>query len=153
MTHLSLKRYAFGEDSTLGLLFVKGQFECFTLEDEIREEKEYGETAIWEGTYEVGLNTTGGMNADYAERFGEDFHKGMLEIKDIPEFTHVYFHILNTESQTYGCPGVGDSVLSNKNGKGYLGNSETAYKRFYPKVRDELLNGERVLLHVEKVRI
>ena len=34
---LELKRFSAGNDSTLGLMFVDGEFECFTLEDEYRE--------------------------------------------------------------------------------------------------------------------
>ena len=36
---IELKRFSSQSDTTLGLLFVDGEFECFTLEDEYREEK------------------------------------------------------------------------------------------------------------------
>ena len=50
---LELKRFSSQSDTTLGLLFVDGEFECFTLEDEYREEKVKGETRIPAGTYKV----------------------------------------------------------------------------------------------------
>ena len=50
---LELKRFSGQSDTTLGLMFVDGEFECFTLEDEYRAEKVKGETRIPAGTYKV----------------------------------------------------------------------------------------------------
>ena len=50
---LELKRFSSQSDTTLGLLFVDGEFECFTLEDEYREEKVKGEPTIPAGTYKI----------------------------------------------------------------------------------------------------
>jgi len=41
---LELKRFSGQSDTTLGLMFVDGEFECFTLEDEYRADKVKGET-------------------------------------------------------------------------------------------------------------
>lgn len=37
-------------DYTVGKLYVDGEYECFTLEDPVRETKIYGQTAIPYGT-------------------------------------------------------------------------------------------------------
>ena len=44
---LDVVRTQFGKDATNGLLFVDGVFECYTLEDQVRDgEKIKSETAI-----------------------------------------------------------------------------------------------------------
>ena len=86
---LELYRYSSKKDSTLGLLFLindetnKKDFLCFTLEDEVRDVKVYGETAIPEGTYPIEFRKEGGFHQRYSARY-KNSHYGMLEIKDIP---------------------------------------------------------------------
>ena len=43
---LDVVRTQFGKDATNGMLFINGKFECFTLEDEVRDVKVYGEGNI-----------------------------------------------------------------------------------------------------------
>lgn len=80
---LELYRYSSQKDSTLGLLFLvndetnKKSFLCFTLEDEKREVKVYGETRIPEGTYQIKYRKEGGHHIKYSKRF-ESIHRGML---------------------------------------------------------------------------
>ena len=57
---LELYRYSSGKESTLGILYLindenKKQFLCYTLEDEKRDVKVYGETRIPSGQYFLGL--------------------------------------------------------------------------------------------------
>ena len=86
---LELHRYSSEKDSTLGLLFLvndetnKKDFLCFTLEDEKREVKVYGETRIPEGTYKIKYRKEGGYHNKYSKRF-KDMHRGMLHITDVP---------------------------------------------------------------------
>lgn len=152
---LQLKRFSSRTDDTLGLWFIESSFECFCIEDEHRDKKVKGETRIPEGRYEIKLRKEGGFHQRYLKRFGTEFHKGMLHITNIPNFKYVLIHILNKESQTEGCLGTGDILYSNNNGtNGYLGESTKAYKRFYPKVRDELLKGKQVfvtIINIEKL--
>jgi hypothetical protein len=81
---LKVLRYSSQEDSTNGLLFEITQqgshFLCYTLEDEYREEKKYGETRIPDGLYKLGLRTEGGFNGRYGKRFPA-IHKGMLQVR------------------------------------------------------------------------
>ena len=48
---LDVIRTQFGKDATNGLLFIDNVFECYTLEDEIRDVKVHSETAIPIGEY------------------------------------------------------------------------------------------------------
>ena len=149
MMNLELVRYGYGTDSTLGRLLVDGEFECFTLEDERREVKVYGETCIPDGRYEIILRTEGGMTQRYADRFPE-LHKGMLWLQDVPEFEYVYLHIGNKESHTDGCPLVGRVPVCLPDGEFEISRSELAYVDLYRKVIAALESGERVFIHVSE---
>ena len=54
--NLEVVRFNFTPLSTIGKLYVNGVFECYTLEDCVRDKKIYGMTAIPTGTYKVILN-------------------------------------------------------------------------------------------------
>ena len=92
---LEVLRFSSQNNSTLGMLFdvTKGRkFLCFTLEDEFREVKISGETRIPAGTYNVTLRTEGGFNQRYDDKFGTDFNKGMLWVRDVPGFEYILIH-------------------------------------------------------------
>jgi len=149
---IDIIRTQFGKDATNGLLFINGVFECYTLEDQYQDKKVYGETCIPEGSYDVVLRKEGGFHNRYKARY--DFHKGMLEIKDIPNFKWVLFHLGNTDENTAGCVLVGDTQQDLDVSKdGFIGSSGNAYKKFYPKVATALENGESVSLIVSKINL
>jgi len=149
---INLIRTQFGNDATNGLLFIDEVFECFTLEDQYQDKKVFGETCIPEGTYPVEFRKEGGFHNRYSTKY--DFHKGMLEIKDIPNFKWVLFHLGNTDENTAGCVLVGDTQQDLDVSKdGFIGSSGNAYKKFYPKVATALENGESVSLIVSKVNL
>jgi len=149
---INLIRTQFGNDATNGLLFIDEVFECFTLEDQYQDKKVYGETCIPEGTYPVEFRKEGGFHNRYSAKY--DFHKGMLEIKDIPNFKWVLFHLGNTDENTAGCVLVGDTQQDLDVSKdGFIGSSGNAYKKFYPKVATALENGESVSLIVSKIQL
>ena len=124
-------------------MFVDCDFECFTIEDEFRTTKKYGETRIPNGRYKVELRTVGGFHNRYLKKFGKDFHKGMLWVKDVPNFEYILIHIGNTEKDTAGCLLVGSTSNSEK---GFIGDSTGAYKSMYKKVSDAILRGEDVYI-------
>ncbi len=145
---LTLVTYSPGKDDSLGILFIDDVAHSFTLEDEERVIKVPGETRIPRGTYEIILRTHGGYHERYLKRFGPEFHKGMLELKDVPNFTDILIHILNNEKETDGCIGVGFGTFINHKHPGNLSYSEAAYKDLYKKVVDELLSGNRVFIEL-----
>ena len=149
MMNLELVRYGYGEDSTLGRLSVDEEHECFVLEDERRDVKVPGETCIPEGTYEVLLRAEGGLHEHYKDRFPE-LHQGMLWLQNVPDFTYVYLHIGNKESQTDGCPLTGAVPVCLPDGEFVVARSEVAYLALYRKVLPVLLAEERVFIHVSE---
>ena len=56
-------------DSTSGIMLIDNEFVAYTLEDEERDEKVYGETCIPAGKYEIKYRKVGGFHTRYSERF------------------------------------------------------------------------------------
>lgn len=136
---LLVDRYNSEEDYTDGLLFIDCEFECYTLEDEGRSVKVWGETRIPDGTYKIELRTEGGFHKRYTKKFS--LHKGMLWIKDVPNFEYVLIHIGNDDDDTAGCLLVGTTADKDK---GFIGASANAYKGLYPKVLSAIEDGQEV---------
>lgn len=146
---LEVQRFSSQSNSTLGMLFDVTEtpiFLCYTLEDEFREVKVSGETRIPSGTYNVTLRTEGGFYERYTEKFGADFNKGMLWVRDVPNFEYILIHIGNTDLDSAGCLLVGDSQTQNITKNGFIGSSTDAYKRVYPQIADVLVNGGEVCI-------
>ena len=150
---LDVIRIQFGSDATNGILLIDGVFECFTLEDQVRDgEKVMSETAIPLGEYEVKFRTVGGYDAKYQKKYGTTWHKGMLELQDVPNFKYILIHTGNTDEHTAGCLLVGETQQDLDRGKdGFVGGSGDAYKKMYPKVRDALLNNEKVTIKYSNI--
>lgn len=133
-----------GINCTIGQLYIDCHFGCFTLEDEFRSTKVKGKTRIPAGRYRITLRTQGGFHERYRKRFG-DLHKGMLWVRDVPGFEYILIHCGNTHEHTDGCLLVGDTLKANTGGRdGSLSESEVAYRRIYPIIRDALINGDDV---------
>ena len=149
---LDVIRTQFGKDATNGLLFIDNVFECYTLEDEVRDVKVHSETAIPLGTYKIKFRNIGGFDTKYTARYGSTFHKGMLELQDVPNFKYILIHTGNTDQHTAGCLLVGETQQDLDKGKdGFVGGSGDAYKKMYPKVRDALLNQEEVTINYKNI--
>jgi hypothetical protein len=140
---LELYRFSTQNESTLGILYLvndgtnQKDFLCFTLEDEKRSVKVYGETRIPKGTYQIEYRKEGGYHNKYTKRF-PSIHRGMLEVRDVPNFTHILLHCGNTDNDTDGCLLVGNVISQNITKDGFLGQSTDCYKRIYPILADIL---------------
>ena len=133
---LELKRFSSQSDTTLGILFVDGEFECFTLEDEYRADKVKGETRIPAGTYKVEKREVlSGLTEKYRKKYPWfDFH---FMLQDVPNFQYVYIHIGNDDDHTDGCLLVSDAVKSNRfDENNNLSSSGPAFKRLYQKMSE-----------------
>lgn len=83
------------DGATLGSLYVDGAWQCWTLEDAIREVKIAGETAIPPGRYRVAIYES------------VRFKRPMPHVLDVPNFTGILIHPGNTTADTEGCILVG----------------------------------------------
>ena len=156
---LEVIRISSGIDSTNGILFeiiqqgneIDGswrqkKFLAYTLEDEYRSEKVFGETRIPDGKYKLGLRKVGGYHAKYSKRFPH-IHIGMLHVLNVPGFEYILIHCGNTDEHTAGCLLVGDSQENNQITKdGFIGKSTQAYKRIYPRIAEAIDCGEQVII-------
>ena len=125
-------RIAQGKQSTLSQLYIDNIFQCYLLEDKIRDVKIHSETAIPTGNFALKLNTSGAMNVKYKIAY-PNMHQGMIEISGIENFTSVYIHCGNTILQTAGCPLCGFGFTFS-NGDYQVTQSVLAYKMIYPKL-------------------
>ena len=142
-------RVSSGKDSTSGMLFEVDNntrtFLAYTLEDEQRDVKVWGETRIPAGTYKLKLREEGGFHNKYLARYGADWHKGMIWVQDVPNFKWILWHSGNTDENTAGCLLLGNSQESNLVKKdGFIGSSRDAYKLVYPRVAEAIVSGQDV---------
>lgn len=128
---LVLNRLIFTNKTTIGELFLNKKFECYTLEDVIRNEKINGETAIPKGSYKVII--------DRSIRFGRD----MPHIIDVPNFTGIRIHAGNTHKDTKGCILVGKFK-----GNNYIANSVLAFESLFQKMKDAISNKEEITINI-----
>ena len=141
---IDIVRYNSKEEFTDGMFFINGEFQVHTLEDELRTKKVFGETRIPKGRYKVELRSEGGFHQRYLNKYGEDFHKGMLHVVDVPGFEYILIHIGNDDDDTAGCLLVG--MTNSADDAAFIGGSSQAYKKIYPIVRDAILKGEDVFI-------
>ena len=145
---LEVLRISSQEDSTSGILFEttngKRTFMCYTIEDEQRDVKVWGETRIPAGTYKLKLRTEGGFHSRYTGKYG-DWHKGIIWVQDVPGFEFILWHTGNTDESTAGCLILGQTQESNLiKPDGWVGSSVSAYKFVYPRVSEAILSGQDV---------
>lgn len=137
---LSLKRRQSSIDSTIGELAIDGVFECYTLEDLIREVpdkpvsewKVKGETAIPSGTYAVIITDS------------VRFKRLLPLLVNVPGFSGVRIHPGNTAEDTEGCILVGSQV----NGDAII-ESRKAFDALFEKLKDAFESWQTVYITVE----
>lgn len=131
--------------TTLSKLYVDSNFQCWTLEDGYREEKEFGKTRIPAGIYDIKFRTAGTWH-EKNKKMG--LVCGALHLQDVPNFTTILIHPGNYHENTEGCilPGKGHG----HDDEGHLAvwSSKTAYKELYAKVETELLCGNDVTIEI-----
>lgn len=137
MTELVVRRRWQEGGATIGELAVDGVFECFTLEDEVRDGdifrvKVPGATAIPSGRYPVIIT--------YSQRFKRD----LPLLIGVPNFDGVRIHPGNTAANTEGCILVG-----RRRGVARIDDSVLAFDAFFPKLQSELAAGQKCWIALE----
>ncbi len=139
---IEVKRSRQGKNSTLSALYIDGEQVCYVLEDSVRDEKIKGSTAIPAGRYKLAFRRYGGMHGRYHRLF-PDFHKGMIQLMDVPNFSYIYIHMGNNFSDTAGCLLVGQKVKYFKKQKEYeIRQSRKAYVALYKRLAAAMEKGE-----------
>ena len=145
MIELLLQRRPSVEDTTLGVLYRGTTFECYTLEDVIREIpgqpvdtwKVRGKTAIPAGRYRIGLVTS--------PRFGPQ----TMTLLGVPGFDLIRIHAGNDDADTEGCLLVGRAVHEDPTGDGgNLVESRAALAALKEKVVAAIAKGDAVWITV-----
>jgi hypothetical protein len=133
MMLLLVTRRWLSDKSTIGELFVDGEFECYTLEDVVRSgPKVPGKTAIPAGVY--------GVVIDFSHRF----QRMMPHIMNVPDFDGVRIHWGNKAADTEGCILVGRSK-----GVDFIGESRVAFGKLFEKLKAAIGRGELVQVSVQ----
>lgn len=128
-------------NSTISTVKVNGMFECYALEDTVREVKGQpvsqwkvaGKTAIPAGRYKVIV--------DMSNRFKRE----LPLLVNVPGFAGVRIHPGNSSADTEGCilPGASHST-------DWVGESKKAFASLFDKIRDALAEGDTVWLEIER---
>lgn len=128
-----------GPDCTISECYVDGVYECFILEDQVREVegepvekwKVKGETAIPKGTYGVIVNES------------TRFKRLLPLLRGVPGFSGVRIHPGNTSEDTEGCllPGRTRTEWS-------VGESKVAFGQLFDKIKAAIDEGDSVTLEI-----
>jgi hypothetical protein len=136
---LEVKRDHSALGCTVGTLYVDGQFECFTLEDVVREVpqeavekwKVPGETAIPSGTYDVMVNRS------------SRFQRLLPLLLNVPGFEGVRIHPGNFAGDTEGCILVGK-----RRAPAAVLDSRSAFNVLFPKIEAAVGRGEKIQIRI-----
>lgn len=131
---LTLERKWLTEETTIGSLYVNGQFECYVLEDRYRpppEPKVYGKTAIPCGEYVVKITPSPRFKRDLPLLIG------------VPGFEGVRIHPGNTAADTEGCllPGL-------RRGRDEVRESKLAFDALFEKLSLAQSRGQTITLNI-----
>lgn len=125
---------------TIGTLTLPSGFQCYTLEDSVRDLKAdgsgkvYGETAIPIGTYEVRLTMS--------KRFGIV----TPEIIGVPFFSGIRIHSGSTKEHTMGCVLVGEQAVAGEHWT--LRRSKKAFEVLMAMLEYHFAQDDKVMYHI-----
>lgn len=136
---LKLVREIFTDKSTIGSLFVDGAFECFILEDKVRDVKIDGITAIPYGEYKVVVT----KSTRFSKAAGKDVYLPLF--LNVPNYEGIRIHSGNKPEDTEGCllPGT-------EKGKDVVLNSKTAFIKLNDKINNAIKLGDLVTIEITK---
>jgi hypothetical protein len=136
---LEVRRQPIENGCTIGHCFVDGQFECFTLEEPVREValqpvstwKIPGKTAIPSGEYSVIVTMS------------PHFHEPLPLLTQVEGFEGVRIHPGNYVSDTEGCILVGHTC-----GRGVIWESRLAFQALFAKIQAAIARDEPVTIRI-----
>lgn len=129
---LTLRRSPSVDGTTIGRLYLDGNFECYTCEDVIRHgPKVHAETAIPPGRYEVRITRS------------QRFQRMLPLLLKVPDFEGIRIHPGNTAADTSGCILVGET-----RGPVSVGRSRIAMEILHAKIAHAQARGEQVWMEI-----
>jgi len=137
---IEVKREPSAKGATLGSMFVDGAFECYTLEDTVREVegepvsawKIQNVTAIPRGRYRVTIT------------FSPHFNRDLPLVNDVPGYSAIRIHNGNKPADTDGCILVGQTKEAN-----LIYKSVAALDALFPKIKSAIDAGQPVFVTVQ----
>ena len=129
--NLRLEREPSEDGATIGQLYIEDDFECYTLEDVVRDRKIHGETAIPAGRYRIIINRS------------PRFKKDLPLLLKVPGYEGVRIHAGNTADDTEGCILVGKERDGNT-----IRRSREALGDLQDQIQDALDHGASVWLEI-----
>ena len=149
-TTLTLLRFIDDGETTLGLMYLDGNFFCYALEDTFRKEKISGKTRIPAGTYAIlfNKNLTELTQKYRARSYTKGWFTWHLHLQDVPGFQGIYIHPGKNTDWTEGCILVSDELHS-EGGRKKLLNPEGAFERLYKKLASDLDSEVPVRIRVQ----
>ena len=142
--NIQVRRFAFKESYTIGRMSIDGEAFCNTLEDKVRDLKDYdhdgkwdnkvyGETAIPCGTYQIIIS--------YSPKFG----KRLPELLNVPGFTAIRIHAGANARHTEGCILIGENKQ-----KGRLQNGPYYQNILVDRIDESINNGSPCYITVKE---
>ena len=143
------------EAYTIGRLYINGVFFCNTLEDRdrglkqtdslatIQSKKVYGETAIPTGTYNIRMDIKSPKYSLLS--WYKNLCKGFMpRLENVPGWSGILIHPLNSPDQTLGCLGVGKNTQVGK-----LTDSKNTFAKLYKKMKFAYDKGESIKITIK----
>ena len=143
------------EAYTIGRLYINGVFFCNTLEDRdrglkqtdslatIQSKKVYGETAIPTGTYNIRMDIKSPKYSLLS--WYKNLCKGFMpRLENVPGWSGILIHPLNSPDQTLGCLGVGKNTQVGK-----LTDSKNTFAKLYKKMKAAYDKGEKITIEIK----
>lgn len=135
MAKIKIIRDTFSDESTIGKLYIDGEYFCETLEDKDRfiesgGVKIYGKTCIPRGTYRLVVTMS------------NRFKKELPLLLNVPQFEGIRIHAGNTAADTDGCILLGRTRRNN-----FVENSRDAVNEFIEKLA-KMLEDDEVWIEV-----
>lgn len=143
------------EAYTIGRLYIDGVFFCNTLEDKdrglkqtdslaiIQSKKVYGETAIPIGTYNIRMDIKSPKYSLLS--WYKNLCKGFMpRLENVPGWSGILIHPLNSPDQTLGCLGVGKNTQVGK-----LTDSKNTFAKLYKKMKAAYDKGEKITIEIK----
>ena len=143
------------EAYTIGRLYIDGVLFCNTLEDKdrglkqtdslatIQSKKVYGETAIPTGTYNIRMDIKSPKYSLLS--WYKNLCKGFMpRLENVPGWSGILIHPLNSPDQTLGCLGVGKNTKVGK-----LTDSKNTFAKLYKKMKTAYDKGEKITIEIK----